>query len=105
MRATAFLSLSSLDKATQVLNRLQDRTGGGVEAFEYMPRAAVDVICKVFPDIRPPPDAPAETGLLVEVASSRKDDAETLMMAACVCNPTCLICWVIFWKKAWFWTP
>jgi FAD/FMN-containing dehydrogenase len=78
VRSTAFLSLGSLDAATQVLNRLQDRSGGGVEAFEYMPCAAVDVICKVFPDIRPPLDAPAETGLFIEVASSRKDDAETL---------------------------
>ncbi len=77
VRATAFLSLSSLGAATDVLNRLQDRSGGGVEAFEYMPRAAVEVICKVFPDIRPPLDAPAETGLFIEVASSRKDDAET----------------------------
>jgi FAD/FMN-containing dehydrogenase len=72
------LSVSSLEAAIEVLNRLQDRSGGGVEAFEYMPRAAVDVICRVFPDIRPPLDAPAETGLFIEVASSRKDDAEML---------------------------
>ncbi len=75
VRATAFLSLASLGAAPDVLNRLQDQTGGGVEAFEYMPRAAVDVICKVFPDIRQPLDAPADTGIFVEVASSRNDDA------------------------------
>ena len=77
VRATAFLSVASLAEATEVLNCLQDSTGGGVEAFEYMPSAAVDVICRVFPDIRPPLDAPAETGLFIEVASSRKDDAAT----------------------------
>lgn len=76
VRSTAFLSVSALEKAPEVLNRLQDRTGGGVEAFEYMPQAAVDVICKVFPNIRKPLDEPAETGLFIEVASSRKDDGE-----------------------------
>lgn len=75
VRASAFLSVPSLEAASEVLNRLQDGTGGGVEAFEYMPRAAVEVICKVFPDIRPPLAEPAETGLFIEVASSRKDDA------------------------------
>ncbi|QKV17285.1 FAD-binding oxidoreductase [Oricola thermophila] len=75
VRATAFLSVSSVKATVEVLNRLQDRTGGGVEVFEYMPRPAVEVICRIFPDIRPPLDEPAETGLFLEVASSRKDDA------------------------------
>lgn len=75
VRVTGFLSVSSMDATIEVLNRLQDRTGGGVEAFEYMPRAAVEVICKIFPDIRPPLDKPAKTGLFIEVASSRVDDA------------------------------
>ncbi|MGJ8584013.1 MAG: FAD-binding oxidoreductase [Marinosulfonomonas sp.] len=76
VRTTAFLSLASLDGAIEVLNDLQDRTGGCVEAFEYMPAAAVDVICKVFPDIKSPLETSAPIGVLVEVASSRKDDAE-----------------------------
>lgn len=75
VRATAFLSVSSMAATVKILNQLQDRTGGGVEAFEYMPRAAVDVICKAFPNIRLPLEAPAETGLFIEAASSRKDDA------------------------------
>jgi FAD/FMN-containing dehydrogenase len=77
-RATAFLSAASLSAAIAVLNRLQDHSGRGVEAFEYMPRPAVDVIAKVFPDLRPPLEKPAETGILVEVASSRPDDAEEM---------------------------
>lgn len=76
VRATAFLSVSTLAATVDVLNKLQDATGGAVEAFEYMPKALVDVICKEFPDIRAPLDAPAETGLLIEVASSRADDAQ-----------------------------
>ncbi|MCX2720843.1 FAD-binding oxidoreductase [Roseibium salinum] len=77
-RATVFLSAASLESAIAVLNRLQDHTGGGVEAFEYMPQPAVDVIRKVFPDIRSPLENPAETGILVEVASSRPADAEEM---------------------------
>lgn len=77
-RVTAFLSVSSLEAATDVLNRLQDRTGSAVEAFEYMPAHAVDVICEQFQDIRAPLSSPAETGILAEVASSRDLDAEPL---------------------------
>ncbi|MCB1357966.1 MAG: FAD-binding oxidoreductase [Maritimibacter sp.] len=77
-RATAFLSVASLDGAIEVLNRLQDHTGGAVEAFEFVPRAVVDTICTVFPDIRRPLDAPAENGILIEVASSRPHDAEVM---------------------------
>ncbi len=76
-RTTGFLSLASLKDAPKALNALQDRTGGGVEAYEYMPAAAVDVICKEFPATRRPLEEAAETGLFFEVASSRKDDAET----------------------------
>ncbi|GHA43861.1 oxidoreductase [Amylibacter ulvae] len=77
-RSTAFLSVGELDDAITVLNRLQDHTGGCVEAFEFMPKPAVDVICKVFPDIRTPLDTPAENGILVEVASSRPHDAKVM---------------------------
>jgi FAD/FMN-containing dehydrogenase len=78
VRATAFLSVSTLAATIDVLNRLQDATGGAVEAFEYMPRAMVDTICRAFPDMRAPLDDPAETGVLIEVASSRADDADML---------------------------
>lgn len=74
-RTTGFLSLATLSDAPRVLNALQDCTGGGVEAYEYMPAAAVDVICRIFPKTRPPLEAPAQTGLFFEVASCRQDDA------------------------------
>jgi FAD/FMN-containing dehydrogenase len=77
-RATAFLSVASLEGAIEVLNSIQDRTGGAVEAFEYMPQPAIDVICRVFPDIRPPLEGMIETGVLLEVASSRQSDAREL---------------------------
>lgn len=78
VRATAFVSVQTLSATIDVLNRLQDRTGGAVEAFEYMPKVMVDTICQQIPNVRPPLKAPAQTGLLIEVASSRADDAEML---------------------------
>jgi FAD/FMN-containing dehydrogenase len=75
-RATAFLSAASLEAAVEILNRLQDRTGGAVEAFEYMPQPAVEIICRIFPDTRPPLQGGAETGVLLEIASSRPSDAQ-----------------------------
>ena len=76
--STAFLSVGRLDDAVTVLNRLQDLTGGGVEAFEYMPQQAVDVICKVFPSIRQPLEGSVDCGVLVEITSSRPRDAEEM---------------------------
>lgn len=78
VRATAFLSVPSLEGAVSILNRLQDHTGGAVEAFEYLPQTVVDVICDVFPDIRQPLDNRFETGILIEVASSRPHDAQMM---------------------------
>lgn len=75
-RSTAFLSVRDLEAALIVLNRLQDETGGGVEAFEYIPQQTMDVICKAFPSIRRPLEGPVTVGVLVEVTSTRRTDAE-----------------------------
>lgn len=73
--ATAFLSLRDIESSLAVLNRLQDVSGGLVEAFEYMPASLVDAICS-HANLRPPFDTPAEIGILLEIASSRPSDAE-----------------------------
>jgi FAD/FMN-containing dehydrogenase len=75
-RETAFLSLDSLDAALQALNFIQDRTGNAVEAFEYMTQPLLDVIGKSLPDIRLPLEGDVQTGVLLEIASSRASDAE-----------------------------
>ncbi len=77
-RSTAFLSVDNLTSAITLLNQLQDHTGGCVEAFEFMPQHALDVICKVFPTTRYPLDEPVKYGILVEVASCRPSDATEL---------------------------
>ena len=75
VRAAGFFAMARLDDAAEVLNQLQDCTGGAVEAFEFMSDRAVEVICRAFPDIRPPLDSPTPVGVFFELASSRPSDA------------------------------
>jgi FAD/FMN-containing dehydrogenase len=75
VRWTGFLSLASLESALAVLNRLRDEAPGDVEMFEYMPAHAVDLVCKHFPNLRAPLAESAETGVLVEIASTSARDA------------------------------
>lgn len=74
--ATAFLSVRDVPAALEILNRLQDASGGLVEAFEYMPAPLVDLAC-VKIGARPPLQSPAVTGILVELASTRPGDTAT----------------------------
>ena len=75
VRSTSFLSVSSLQAAIAILNRVQDHTGGAVEAFEYLPAAVVEAVCDHLPDATRPLAEPAPIGILLEVASSRPADA------------------------------
>ncbi|MDT0683558.1 FAD-binding oxidoreductase [Roseicyclus sp. F158] len=77
IRAAAFVALSEMDAALDVLNALQDATGGLVEAFEWLPRETVEAIRAHDPALRAPLEDAAETGILVELASTRPDDAAT----------------------------
>jgi FAD/FMN-containing dehydrogenase len=74
---TAFLSMASVDAAIEALNIIQDRTGNSVEAFEYVPQPVVNAVCEAFPDIRPPLEGNVQTGVLLEIGSSRLSDTET----------------------------
>jgi FAD/FMN-containing dehydrogenase len=76
VRATAFLSAASLSAALEILNIVQDRLGNTVEAFEYVPQPVVEIILKHVPQVRQPLADAAEVGILLEVASSRMDDAQ-----------------------------
>ncbi|SDH84201.1 FAD-binding oxidoreductase [Variovorax sp. OV700] len=74
VRTTAFLALRDVASALNVLNRLQDASGGLVEAFEYMPAPMMRLITGYHGKRAPMTQAP-ETGLLLELASTRADDA------------------------------
>ncbi|KPP80987.1 MAG: FAD/FMN-containing dehydrogenase [Rhodobacteraceae bacterium HLUCCO07] len=73
--ATAMVAAPSLDGALILLNRLQEATGGAVEAFEYMPRSYVEQHLKIVKGAREPFDTPHEVNILVEVGATSPRDA------------------------------
>jgi FAD/FMN-containing dehydrogenase len=74
VQVTALLGMDSLSEALALLHRLQAATGGAVEAFEYMPAAYMARLGSVRPDLACP-FRPCPVNILVEVASTRFDDA------------------------------
>jgi FAD/FMN-containing dehydrogenase len=72
--ATATLAARSLTDALDLLNRLQIASGGMVEAFEYMPRAYLQRVAQVRPDLRQPFDPIAEVAILVELGALQDGD-------------------------------
>lgn len=73
--ATATLAARSLPDALDLLNRLQEASGGMVEAFEYMPASYMRRLSEARPDIRLPFDRRYETNILVELAATAPKDA------------------------------
>lgn len=73
--ATAMVAVATLADALDLLHKLQDETGGGVEAFEYMPRSYIDKHLQMFPDATPPFDDAYEVNIMIEVAATLARDA------------------------------
>lgn len=73
--ATAWAAVADLPRALTLLNRLQEATGGLVEAFEFMPRTYMERLAAHRPDIRQPFAQPAEVNILMELASTAPRDA------------------------------
>ncbi len=74
--ATATLAVRSLPDALTLLNRLQEATGGLVEAFEYMPRTYMDRMAELRPDLGQPFASIHDTTILVELGATAARDAE-----------------------------
>ena len=74
--ATATLAARSLPDALTLLNRLQEASGGAVEAFEYMPASYMQRLAEARPDIRLPFGRRYDTNILVEIAAASPRDAE-----------------------------
>lgn len=72
--ATAWAAVSDLPAALGLLNRLQEATGGLVEAFEFMPKTYMQRLAAHRPDIRQPFATLHEVNILVEVASTAPRD-------------------------------
>ncbi|MBL3573891.1 FAD-binding oxidoreductase [Rhodovulum sulfidophilum] len=73
--ATAMVAVSDLDAALDLLNRLQEATGGAVEAFEYMPDDYMRQLFRLRPEMRPPFDRAYPISIMVEIGATAPRDA------------------------------
>jgi FAD/FMN-containing dehydrogenase len=74
--ATATVAARSLPEALVLLNRMQEATGGRVEAFEFMPRTYSDRLKVARPDLGLPFDTIPEVTILIEAATTAPAEAE-----------------------------
>lgn len=68
--ATAMVAVPSLKDALGLLNRLQQDTGGAVEAFEFMPQSYFDHLTKLKPETRAPFSDRYDVNVLIEIGST-----------------------------------
>lgn len=73
--ATAMLAAQDLDAALELLNQLQEATGGSVEAFEYMPADYIEAYLDHVEGSRPPFEQSHAHTILVEIAATSPRDA------------------------------
>jgi FAD/FMN-containing dehydrogenase len=73
--ATAMVAVPTLGDALKLLNRMQEASGGAVEAFEFMPGVYIDAHLAHFPDARPPFSARHDINLMVEIGATAPRDA------------------------------
>jgi FAD/FMN-containing dehydrogenase len=73
--ATATLAARSVADAIRLLNRLQEATGGRIEAFEFMPRTYSERLREARPDLGLPFDHIPEVTILIEAATTMPSDA------------------------------
>lgn len=73
--ATATLATRTLADALVLLNRMQEATGGRVEAFEFMPRTYSERLKLARPDLGLPFDHIPEVTILIETATTVPADA------------------------------
>ncbi len=76
--ATATLAARSLPDALTLLNRLQEATGGAVEAFEFMPDTYMRRLVEARPDVGEPFVQRHAVNILVEVGATAPRDADAL---------------------------
>ncbi len=72
--ATALCAMTDVCAALALLTDLQDRTGGAVEAFEYMPANYFPRFRRILPDKPVPLATPGPANIMVEIAA-RKGEA------------------------------
>jgi FAD/FMN-containing dehydrogenase len=73
--ATVLVAISGVDVAVELLNRLQEATGGLVTAFEIMERRALDLVFKHIPGTTDPFPGHSGWTLLIEISNPSAFDA------------------------------
>ncbi len=73
--ATAMVAVPRVADALALLNRVQDATGGAVEAFEYMPRNYIDGYLRHIPGAKPPFEQSYDVNIMIEVGVTAPRDA------------------------------
>lgn len=68
--ATAMVAAPSIGDSLELLNKLQDATGGAVEAFEFMPRAYIERHLELNDAAREPFDNPYDVNIMVEIGTT-----------------------------------
>ncbi len=69
--ATALCAMTDVDAALALLTDLQDRTGGAVEAFEFMPETYFPRFKRILPDKPMPLGSPGQANIMVEIAARK----------------------------------
>lgn len=72
--STVFASLSNIDAAIQLLNKLQSSTGNLITAFELIPRRGLELVLKHIPQTSDPLPASHEWSVLIEVSNPEAFD-------------------------------
>lgn len=70
---TAMVAVSGTEAALDLLNILNDRTGGAVEAFEYMPKSYFGAMTARFPHLKAPLTQLADVNILMEIGPTGQE--------------------------------
>lgn len=73
--ATAMVAVPTIEDGLALLNDIQDATGGGVEAFEYMPKAYIDRHLARVKGAKPPFETEHEINIMIEIGATADKDA------------------------------
>ena len=73
--ATAFVAVSSVQAAVELLNRLRADSGDLVSSFEIIPRLAVDLAVRHLPQVSDPLPERHDWYVLCELTSARADES------------------------------
>ena len=77
--AVAVAAVAGPRQAVELLEFVKDRAGGGVAAFELMPKTAIDLAAAHLPGVRKPLEHDPAWAVLIEVASAEADRATPVL--------------------------